>query len=656
MRYSTCKHRARLWIQNFLRNTDASFFSDCGRIFYLMLLLAMLHFVLRLIFFWWNRALFNSTSMHQDMWSIFLYGFRIDIASVALLNVPAIFLLMLGSYANKTQKWFSRTAFVFALFANIAGAALNIFDTGYFRFSKERATIGLLAVIQDSVSFIPTITREYFLLILLFFIFGLVVFKIIQRSFSGISLLYEIKKSRLILVHVAFITLLFFAIRGVRESPIIPVTPLLSVHPVNLPLAQNGVHTFMYSVIRKQQQLSYKSYFSSGECNQIASTGRGATQSSDTMQKKNVVIFILESFSAEYLENGNRYRATTPFFDSLLSKSLYYPNAHANAFSSNQGIVAVLAGLPNFIDEPFYYSSYANTRMKGVGDIFRESGYVTNFFMGAGDDHFGFGKFCKMSGIEHYYGRKDFDNDHEYDGNWGIFDEPFLQFGLKKLNQMSKPFFSVFFTISSHPPFTIPRNLKKRFDFSGQTASMKSIAYVDYAFRSFFDSARTENWFNNTLFLFCADHWLVQDDEAWSLTKSSAIPIFIFDPSHPYGRIDSGIASQIDVLPTLYDILKYHGPYTSMGRSLVESSANGRYAVNRVSGIYQVIADEWVLGYNGQTEKSQYLYQYKKDAELKNNLVSQIRYARQRIALERIIKANIQQYNNALLNRNLIVN
>lgn len=138
------------------------------------------------------------------------------------------------------------------------------------------------------------------------------------------------------------------------------------------------------------------------------------------------------------------------------------------------------------------------------------------------------GKFCNMIGIDHYYGRKAFNDDRYYDGNWGIFDEPFLQFGIRKLNQKHTPFFSVFFTISSHPPFTIPEKYKEKFNYPGQSPAQHSISYVDYAFRQFFDSCKNTPWFKNTLFVFSADHWLGPDDGAiW-------VPCFLFGNPHFY--------------------------------------------------------------------------------------------------------------------------
>ena len=183
------------------------------------------------------------------------------------------------------------------------------------------------------------------------------------------------------------------------------------------------------------------------------------------MKKKNVVIFILESISRGYLLPGDPQKAVSPFFDSIISQSIFFPNGFANGFNSNQGIVSILGGLPAFLDEPFYYSVYANTPLHGIGNILEEKGYSTNFFMGAKRDHFGFEKIGRMAGIEEFYWRDQFNDENAFDGNWGIFDEPFLQYGADILSKKKEPFFAVFFKISSHPPFTIPASHKQDFSF-----------------------------------------------------------------------------------------------------------------------------------------------------------------------------------------------
>lgn len=620
------------------------------RVAILFFCLVIMHFALQAAFLWQNQDLFEVTSIQENCMSITGYALQIDVASILLLNLPVIAFFILYSYIKIGEKQMKKIILVIAIVLNLLGVFLNIFDVGYFRYSKERATAALTTVVFDSVTFIPAMLKEYVLLFLCgLLVSGLTVWLIKRFLREDVS---EETPSKIYLVplHIGLIIFLFFAIRGTRSLPLIPTTPLLSVHPLDLPLAQNSVHTFLYSMIRRQHQLVRKNYFSKEESERIVSSNRGAGASTQIQIKKNVVLFILESFSADYFEEENKHRAFTPFFDSLIGKSLYFPNAHANAFSSNHGIVAILGGLPNFLDEPFYYSAYANTRMITAGNIFNSNGYITNFFMGAGDDHFGFRKFCKMIGIDNYYSRKDFNDDRYFDGNWGIFDGPFLQYGVKELNRQEKPFFSVFFTISSHPPFTIPAE----FDFPGNSPSTKSIAYVDHAFRAFFDSARNTNWFNNTLFVFCADHWLAQDDASWSLTKSSAIPIFIHDPSNSSGKVDSSIAAQVDLIPTLFDMIKYKGDVTSFGKSLLDSADANKYVVNKFSGVFQIITDEWILGYDEKAEQTKYLYNYKTDVSMKKNVVDDNSFAQRKKVLENLLKANLQKFNNSLLDRNLV--
>jgi phosphoglycerol transferase MdoB-like AlkP superfamily enzyme len=593
--------------------------------------------------------------MDSSLIELLKYAFQIDLASVALINLPVIFLVMVSAFTGeKIKLLFLRAAFVGAILINALGFAINIMDIGYFRYNKERSTIGLLSVIADSVSFVPGIITIYWPLIVLFLILVALLIFVLKLFFKKLLVSHPLSPRQGLVSGLLAIPILFIMVRGWHSGTLMPATPLLKVSATNLPIAQNSIHNFLYSLVRKQDQLQKKRYFTEKQMIGLVATDRLMGKRIDSMNKKNVVLFILESFSRDYFQSGNPYRAITPFFDSLIGSSTYYPNAFANGFVSNQGIVAILAGLPSFIDEPFYYSTYANTKMEATGSIFKKNGYNTNFFMGAGEDHFGFGKFCKMIGIDHYYGRKAFNDDRYYDGNWGIFDEPFLQFGIRELNKKSTPFFSVFFTISSHPPYTIPEKYKERFNYPGQSPAQSSISYVDHAFRQFFDSCKNASWFKNTLFVFCADHWLSPDyNVEWSPVRYSSIPIFIFDPSDPSGKNDPVVAGQVDIIPTILDKLNYSGHYTGFGKSLLDTSFKERYVVNRLNSIHQVITDQFVLGYNEPLEKVQYFYHYTADPLMKHDLADDPAYEMEKERLQKIVRANIQQYNNSLLKRSL---
>jgi phosphoglycerol transferase MdoB-like AlkP superfamily enzyme len=439
--------------------------------------------------------------------------------------------------------------------------------------------------------------------------------------------------------------LFLLVLRGWQPRPLVPATPLLDLDPDKLPLAQNSVITLVYSLTNRERQMTPKQYFPPDELDKIVTTRHLLTGPAvDSPLKKNVVLIILEGFSRCYVMPGDHQKAQTPFFDSLIRKSLFFPHSFANGFSSNQGIVAILGGLPALTDEPFYYSPYANTPLYCIGNILKEKGYNTNFFMGAGRDHFGFGKFAHMAGLDHAYWQNDFNDDKFYDGNWGIFDEQFLQFGAHVLATKPQPFFATFFTISAHPPFTIPPAYQKRFDLPGQSPAQRSIAYTDYAMQQFFSTCRQMPWFQNTVFVFCADHWFTPDDHTnFNYVNNCTIPIFIYDPTHEAARYPT-VAGQVDLAPTVLDLLGYRGTYAGFGRSLLDTTIapEDRYVINRFDDNYQIITDKYILGYDPIHDKSNFLYRYPADSLLTNNLLNDTADSAIRHRLETLIRANIQ--------------
>jgi phosphoglycerol transferase MdoB-like AlkP superfamily enzyme len=611
---------------------------------------------LRILFWIDNRAFFIGSNWKEGL-EIFAWGLRMDLSGLVNLNLPVFLFLFMAQIFHAKNKRFIIIALSLFILLNISGLAINIIDIGYFPFNKHRSNIDLRYVFADSAKSFKKIILIYWPLVLLFFLLSAGLIRLAKKIF--VPELTPPSLPVLLARQFIMILLLFLLARGLGPRPLIPASPLIDIEAKQLPLAQNTINTFVYSILRKQQELEQKAYFSQPELDKIVSTHHflravNSNGAEETFKKKNVVLCILESFSACYLRPGDPLKAKTPFFDSLIRKSLFFPNAYANGYSSNQGIVAILGGLPALLDEPFYYSIYANTPLMSIGNILKEKGYNTNFFLGAGRDHFGFGKFTRMAGIDHYYSGVDFNDDRFDDGNWGIFDEPFLQFGAAVLEKKRQPFFAVFFNISSHPPFTIPAQQQQEFAFPDQSPAQRSISYVDFSFSRFFETCKKSSWFQNSIFVFCADHWLYPGPGyPANYVNSSSIPIFIYDPSLDLGSVDDQVAGQVDLTPTLLELLHYKGPYFGFGRSLLDSSDSMRYVINMPGGIPQIIDKDFVLGYDVSREKSKYLYRYHSDSLMKNNLLDDQQFAGVSKQLETLIKANIQAYNQALIRRSL---
>jgi phosphoglycerol transferase MdoB-like AlkP superfamily enzyme len=623
------------------------------RILSVAMILFGIHFLLRCCFWLYNRMLFPGAYPHEVGW-IFYRGFQQDWISLLVVNLPTLLLLTLTAWIKKTATREPMIAMAKAFFVagNLLAIALNCIDIGYFKFGRHRASLDLNFVFADSFPSFKSDLVGYWPILLIFIALAVVVVKLARLLPVGVS---RSRRLSLLLQQVALWAFLLLS-TGFPGRPIIPATPLLSVAAGSLPLAQNSMSTYAYSCMHRAHELTPVDYFSNSQLAAIIQTRHQLSHNpTRVFHKKNVMVFILESFSRCYLVPGDPGKANTPFFDSLLGKSVFFPHAFANGYTSNQGIVSILGGLPALMDEPFYYSEYANTPLNSLGNVLKAQGYSTNFLMGAPRDHFGFGKFARMAGIDHTYWEDDFNDDRYYDGNWGIFDGPFLQYGARELSDSLRPFLAAFFTISAHPPYTIPPEYRSRFAFPDKTPAQRAISYTDLAFRQFFATIRDKPWFRNTVFVFCADHWLDPGVGSSSCVNAFTIPIFIYDPSNDNGRQQQTVAGQVDLAPTVLDLLGYTGTYTGFGHSLLDTTIadSDHYVVNKNGANYQVITSEYVYGFDPVRGKGSYLYRYTTDSACRNDLLAEAAADPVRKRLERLIKANIQGYRQALTRRNL---
>lgn len=259
----------------------------------------------------------------------------------------------------------------------------------------------------------------------------------------------------------------------------------------------------------------------------------------------------------------------------------------------------------------------------------------------------GFMAFARATKFRDYYGREDFvadpstRGDEDFDGWWGISDEPFMQYFCRKMTAMQEPFMTALFTLSSHHPFRVPDAYKDVFKEEDPDMPIyKVIRYTDMALQHFFASARKQPWFANTIFVITSDHTnMVRLPEYATDLGGFASPIIFYDPS---GEMGSGmvdaIAQQTDIMPTILNHLGYDQPYLSFGKDLLTTPADSTWAVNYLNGIYQYVKYGYVLQFDGKKTHAVYSLD---DSLMKHNLVGHVAEQRQ---MERELKAIIQQY------------
>ena len=300
------------------------------------------------------------------------------------------------------------------------------------------------------------------------------------------------------------------------------------------------------------------------------------------------------------------------------------------------------------MNESYITSPYGSNQMNSLANLLKQQNYYTAFFHGGSNGTMGFDAFCNLAGYDNYFGRTEYNNEKDFDGHWGIWDEEFLQYTANTINKKQQPFFATVFTLSSHHPFPIPERYKGKFK-EGPLPIEKSVGYSDFALRKFFESVKKMPWFNNTLFVLTADHTGISEDPFYSNSLGNySIPIIYYMPNSQLKGRDSKATQQIDIMPSVLDFINYPSSYFAFGNSVFDNTAE-HFALTFNSDLFQLIEKNFVFQFNG--DKAINLYNFSNDSLLKNNLINtEIGVAEK---MENKTKAIIQTYQQGLINNKM---
>ena len=628
-------------------------------LFYRLFLAFFFYQIARLLFWFFNKNLIKIDSV-ADYFGIAYHGTAFDTTAILYVNSLFILLSLLPLVIN-TKKYYQKFLFYFYFITNGIAYSMNFGDFIYYKFSQARLTSAAMNVAQNEnnigkIFFVSILEHPFvivcFLVLMTLWVFLYKKVKITERA-VGNKLIYFIS-SVVTLCLVA--TLVVGGIRGDFRHSTRPINLVDANRYVKNPLQANVVLNSVFSFFRTLNTNNFKEVHFVDEKYIEENIKPYKIYERDNVEPKpNIVIFILESFGKEYSGAFNKntniknFVSYTPFFDSLATKSLIATNAFANGRQSIHGMSSVLAGIPSLKDA-FTSSPYSNQKIQSIVSVSNEMGYDTSFFHGAPNGSMGFLGFGNILGFKNYYGKTEFNNDEEFDGMWGIWDEPFFHFFAQTLNQKKMPFMATMFSVSSHHPFKIPEKYKGKFK-KGPLEIHIPIAYTDYALKKFFETAKKMPWFENTIFVMVADHTnQVGYPEYEKAMNRFAIPLLFYSPNPKYnlkGEITEP-AQQMDVYPTLVDLMGYNKKIRSWGRSLVSDKKEDYIIVNS-SGVEQFIIGEYIYLFNGSEFNGIYSL---KDLGFENNLLGKINTPEIQRG-QKMSKAWYQDYMNRVINRKL---
>lgn len=612
------------------------------------LLLLVCYFICRTAFILINYDFFPAITA-KKFFIIAVSAFRFDIATIAAVNSLYVLLRFLPIKFFKEKQL--QTLF---LTCNIIAFTFEISDWAYFSYNQKRANADVLKIIGRKADFLnqlPSLLTNYWYiplaiiaLSLLLIFFNKKILKTYahtpqhQLSFAG-------KSIGLVLVATTCIIMIR---GGVQYVPIGIRNAIEATNNEHVPIVLNTPFSILYTW--NNAQLEEKNYYSPRKLKTIFDPIKKFN--SGDFRPKNVVIIILESWSKEFTGLGGM-KSYTPFFDSLMQQSFVCENAFANGYRSAEGIPAILSGIPSLQEEPFTTSQYGANRINSIVHLLGSKGYKSTFYHGGTNGTMSFTLFAKNAGFERYVGRTEYNNDSDYDGNWGIWDEPFLQFCSKDIStNLREPFVASIFTVSSHPPYKVPKQYQSELP-DGTLKIHKPISYTDVALRHFFETCKKEKWYSNTLFVLVSDHCspLSENDYYHYKQGRFAIPIIYFSPNDNGLRGNTqNLTQQIDILPSVMDYLGYNDSFFAFGNSIF-SPTQYRYTIQQWSGNQLWTMNTRFLKCNFQNPEG--MYDTETDKMCEQNLLHQTDSLNE-ITLMRFRAFN-QSYNDAMINNKLWV-
>ncbi len=291
---------------------------------------------------------------------------------------------------------------------------------------------------------------------------------------------------------------------------------------------------------------------------------------------KNVVLITIESYSAEFMKAYGNEDKITPFLDSLSTQSLQFTNLYAVGNRTVRGLEAVTLCLPPSAAESVVKRK-DNKNKFSTGSIFKQKGYNVKYMYG-GDAFFdNMGDFFGGNGYA-IVDKKTFTPEEiTFSNIWGVCDEDMYHKAIKVMNSEAnenKPFFNHIMTVSNHRPFTYPEG---KIDISGKSKSrMGGVKYTDYALRQFFDMAKKQPWFKNTVFVIVADHCASSSGKTELPMDKYHIPAFIYGQGFMKPKEVNTLMSQIDLMPTLFGLLHFNYDSKFYGQDVLQADYKPR--------------------------------------------------------------------------------
>ncbi|MEQ7801529.1 sulfatase-like hydrolase/transferase [Pedobacter sp. ASV1-7] len=270
--------------------------------------------------------------------------------------------------------------------------------------------------------------------------------------------------------------------------------------------------------------------------------------------RPNIVLVIIESFTADLTKTLGNEDDITPHFDTLINKGVFFSQIYSAGNRTDKGLIGTLAGFPTLGTGSIVKWPEKMQKLPAISQSLFNNGYKTSFFYGGESEFDNYKAFILSHNYQKLVDKNNFEGNH-MKTSWGKYDEVVFNRMLNELNREKQPFFSTILTLTNHEPYFLPGVPK--FGKADNIAKFKSTSYyTDSCINAFLTNAKKQTWYKNTLFVFVADHGhsLPKNNSEVFSPQRYHIPLLFFGDvikDEFKGRKFDNVGSQIDIAATL---------------------------------------------------------------------------------------------------------
>ena len=588
----------------------------------LYLLLIAIYFAFRVTLLLLNINRVGETTAWEVL-QAFIMGVRFDIVTIGFVIAIPTMILTAFSFLGRKNRLFEKIytwilTICFTITFGICAADIPYFDQFFDRFNItafEWISTGDSAFVFKMVWEEPTYILMMLPVLGCGFVFWYFANKILKNSKDWESVSYV----RYGVYTVLLCGLVFFGMRGRlnEKSPIMVGTAYFGNNAMLNQLGLNPNFTLARSWLDSKDPDNQKVKFMSDEVaiknmqkyfgienpNEDFPIAREIVNEGES-NDYNVIVVIMEGMSYNKTAHGGNTRNLTPFLDSLMDKSLSFSNCYTTGTHTYCGIYSTM------VSYPVIFRNHALKRIPvlqydGIAATLQRAGYQTAYFTTHDKEFDNVAGFLSQNGVERIISQADYPVG-EVKTTLGVPDDYMFRFSMPVFDEMAsngRPFFAAMMTASDHGPFYIPDYFKPRND----DVRYQITEYADWSLRKFIEMASEKPWFDNTLFVFVADHGAALDTDYSIPLSYFHTPLVFYMPKYLQPVENEVITSQMDVFPTVMGILGKSYVNNTFGIDLQREDR--KYAYFMGDDKYGVIDGEWLF-INKPTEEQKGMYKY----------------------------------------------